>query len=63
MDPWKRKGHGLLGFHPNHVHYISMLMLHEMATSVTSVTRVCVFVCGRFCKCVYTLSKFSKSLW
>ena len=60
MDPWKRKGHGLLGFHPNHVHYISMLMLHEMATSVTSVCVLCVtdFIS------VYTLSlKFSKSLW
>ena len=44
MDPWKRKGHGLLGFHPNHVHYISMLMLHEIATSVTSVTSVCACV-------------------
>ena len=46
MDPWKRKGHGLLGFHPNHVHYISMLMLHEIATSVCAcvwpkITSVC----------------------
>ena len=42
MDPWKRKGHGLLGFHPNYVHYISMLMLHEIATSGTSCVRLCV---------------------
>ena len=56
MDPWKRKGHGLLGFHPNHVHYISMLMLHEIATSGTSCVRLCVYtlsqsfprVCGDF---------------
>ena len=40
----ERKRHGLLGFHPNHAHYISMLMLHEIATSGTS----CVsFVCGQ----------------
>ena len=52
MDPWKRKGHGLLGFHPNHVHYISMLMLHEIATSEL----VWFCVCGRFL-CVYTLSQ------
>jgi len=55
MDPWKRKGHGLLGFHPNHVHYISMLMLHEIATSEL-VSLVCVLVCGRFYS-VYTLSQ------
>jgi len=60
MDPWKRKGHGLLGFHPNHVHYISMLMLHEIATSGTSCVRLCVWPISM---CVYTLSKFSKSLW
>ena len=53
MDPWKRKGHGLLGFHPNHAHYISMLMEHEMATSGTSCVRL---RCGRFL-CVYTLSQ------
>ena len=53
------KGHGLLGFHPNHAHYISMLMEHEMATSEL----VCVLVCGRKLVCVYTLSKFSKCLW
>ena len=44
MDPWKRKGHGLLGFHPNHVHYISMLMLHEIATSGTSCVRLGVWL-------------------
>ena len=59
MDPWKRKGHGLLGFHPNHVHYISMLMVHEMATSEL----VCVCLCVAENTSVYTLSKFSKILW
>ena len=54
MDPWKRKGHGLLGFHLNHVHYISMLMLHEIATSV------CMLVCGRKYKCVYSLKVFQE---
>ena len=57
MDPWKRKGHGLLGFHPNHVHYISMLMLHEMPTSVTSVTRKYVCLCVTDFISVYTLSQ------
>ena len=54
MDPWKRKGHGLLGFHPNHVHYISMLMLHEIATSV-------VFVCvAVFYVCIHSLNVFQE---
>ena len=59
MGPWKRKGHGLLGFHPNHVHYISMLMVHEMVTSEL----VCVCLCVAENTSVYSLSKFSKSLW
>ena len=55
----ERKGHGLLGFHPNHAHYISMLMEHEMATSEL----VCVLVCGRKLQvCVHSL-KVSKCLW
>ena len=45
MDPWKRKGHGLLGFHPNHAHYISMLMLHEIATSVVLCVWPIFYVC------------------
>ena len=54
MDLWKRKGHGLLGFHPNHVHYISMLMLHEIATSV-------VFVCvADFYVCIHSLKVFQE---
>ena len=55
MDRWKRKGHGLLGFHPNHVHYISMLMLHEIATSVTSVV-LCVWPI--FYVCMHSLKVF-----
>ena len=39
----ERKGHGLLGFHPNHAHYISMLMEHEMATSELVCVRACVW--------------------
>ena len=63
MDPWKRKGHGLLGFHPNHVHYISMLMLHEMPTRVTSGTSCVSFGVWPKITSVCTLSKFSKCLW
>ena len=54
MDPWKRKGHGLLGFHPNHAHYISMLMLHEIATSVV----LCVWPI--FYVCIHSLKVFQE---
>ena len=53
----ERKGHGLLGFHPNHAHYISMLMEHEMATSEL----VCVSLCvAEIYKCVYSLKVFQE---
>ena len=58
----ERKRHGLLGFHPNHAHYISMLMEHEMVASVTS-ELMCVCLCVAENTSVYSLSKFSKSLW
>ena len=61
----ERKRHGLLGFHPNHAHYISMLMEHEREKK-DSLRKKLVFQCVCACvwpkiqECVYSLKVFQE---